>query len=494
MLISRFTGQREMLRAHGVYHYATITTLICLALYGIGFLLTGSKKGGYVFAFLPFLFAIAIRPVMPNQLGYFFFSILPQATSTVFPTLFASPQMYSGIAVMYGVLLGVAGIVRTPKTNQKDYVLPILCSLMTASLIRFRVHCWLATLPAFLILALFMWQRSRRLVWLFSVGTAILLSALLYAEMRFPIYLRGTTEIHFGLNGLSQIPFYKVWPFSSLIERLLRSHLCGVMLDWTWQIICLAGFTVWDIVGIPLCITVLLIPAIMKRSQCLSYYIFTVSVVLLSIALASSLTMGYDGYSVPGQFLYHLGWYLLPLGGVGVARLVSYSQRKMRYASTLLIAVAGISGVASGVTQRRIFRNQTAFNIQISPASWDAFHYLKEWTAGGAVVLSTSPRDREVFTISGLGGRAAYLEAPGNVVDQQALRLNPGDNRAVILSSMETAQNAGDPARFCALVTGTPITHILEEASNPLMGGLPCLRRLWLGRDGATAVWQVLRQ
>ncbi len=494
MLISRFTGQREMLRAHGAYHYATITILICLELYGIGFLLTSTKTGGYVFAFLPFLFAIALRPVMPNQLGYFFFSILPQATSSVFPTLFGAPQMYSGIAVMYGVLLGVAAIVRTPWTEQRGYVLPLLCSLMTASMIRFRVHCWLATLPAFLILALFMWRRTSRIVWLLSAVTAIAVSALLYAEMAFPIYLRGTTEIHFGFNGLSQIPFYKVWPFSSVIERLLRTHMCGVMLDWTWQMICLAGFTVWDIVGIPLCITVLLIPAIMNRSQCLSYYIFTVSVVLLSIALAASLTMGYDGYSVPGQFLYHLGWYLLPLGGVGVAWLASYAQRKMRYASILLLAVAGISGVVSAMTQHQIFRNQIAFNVLITPAAWDAFHYVKEWTPGRAVVLSTSPRDREVFAVSGLGGRAAYLEAPGNVVDQQALRLNPGDNRALILSAMETAQNAGDPVRFCALVAGTPITHILEEASNPLMSGLPCLRRLWMGRDGATAVWQVVRQ
>src|SRR5260370_4009047 len=151
MFMARFTGQRQMLRGHGVYHCAAITVLICLTLYGIGFLLTTTRTGGYVCAFLPFLFAIPMRPIMPNTLGYFFFTVLPHATSTVVPTLGTSPQMYSGIAVMYGVLLGIAAVMRMPRAERGDYVLPVVSGLMVATLLRFRVHCWIATLPVFLV-------------------------------------------------------------------------------------------------------------------------------------------------------------------------------------------------------------------------------------------------------------------------------------------------------------------------------------------------------
>jgi hypothetical protein len=494
MLIGRFTGQREMLRAHNVYHYAAITVLICLALYGIGFLLTAGRTGGYVCAFLPFLFAIAMRPIMPNGPGYFFFTVLPHATSTIYPTLWTSPQMYSGIAVTYGVLLAVAAIVRMPQGQVGDYVLPVLSGVMTAALLRFRVQCWIATLPVFLVFVFWMWYRSRRAAWLLSAAIALGVSALLYAEMSLPIYMRGTTEIHFALNGLTRIPFYQVWPFSSFIERLLKTYLSGTLLNWTWQVVCLTGFAVWDMIGIPLCIAVVLVPVIMKRSRAMSYYLFTIGVVLLSMVLAACLTMGYDGYSVPGQLPYHFGWYLLPLAGVGVAWLVSCVQKRTRRAWIFLIAIAAISGVASAWTQRRVFPSLTAEGAVITPAAWDAFQYLKEWTPDDAIVLSSNPWDRTRHTVSGLGGRSAYLDGVPNPVDDQALRLNPGDNRSLVLGAMGAAHAAGDPVRLCAVITSTPITHILEQASSRLLPNLPCLQRLWTGRDGATTVWRVVRK
>jgi len=493
MLISRFTGQREMLRVHGVYHYAAITVLICLALYGIGFLLTTSRTGAYACAFLPFLFAIAMPPIMPNGLGYFFFTVLPHATSTVFPTLWTSPQMYSGIAAMYGVLLGIAAIARMPQAQRGGYVLPVLSALMTATLLRFRIHCWLAALPVFLVFVLLMWYRSRRIVWLLSAVVSITVSALLYAEMSLPIYMHGTAELHLALNGLSALPFYKVWPFSSLTERLLQHLLSGTLLNWTWQVVCLAGFAVWDIIGIPLCMALVLVPAIMKRSQVLGYYLFTMGVILLSMVLATCLTMGYDHYSVPGQFLYHFGWYALPLGGVGVAWLVSCVERRTKHAWIFLTTIALISGIASAATPRRVLPSLAA-RILITAPAWDAFHYLKDWTPEDAVVLSSSPADRAMFLISGLGGRSAYLDAAGNSVDQQALRLNPRDNRSLMLDAMSVAHAAGDRATLCSLVTSTPITYILEQASNPLLSNLPCLHRLWTGRDGVTTVWLVVHR
>ncbi len=482
MLLARFTGQREMLRAHGVYHYAAITILICLAMYGIGFLLTTTRTGGYVCAFLPFLFAIPMRPIMPNALGYFFFTVLPHATSTIYPTMATSPQMYSGIAVMYGVLLGVAAMLRMPRAARGDYFLPVVCALMSATLLRFRVHCWIATLPVFLVFVLVMWYRSRRAAWLVSAAVAIAVSGLLYREMSLPIYMRGTAELHFALNHLSDIAFYRVWPFSSSLEALLPK--------WTREIVCIAGFTVWDILGIPLCVALVLVPAIMKRSQAIGYYLFTMGLILVSMFMATCVTMGYDPYSVPGQFLYHFGWYALPLGGVGVAWLVSYTERRLSHAKIFWIAIAIICGVATAWTQRQFVPRQTLQGLVITSAAWDAFHYLKESTPEDAIVLSSSERDRKIALVSGLGGRSGYLEMAPNPVDDQALRLNPSDNRPLALTQMAAAR---DPLTLCSAVTATPITHILEQASNPLMPNLPCLQRLWTGRDGVTAVWRVIR-
>jgi hypothetical protein len=490
MLIARFTGQREMLRAHGVYHYAAITVLICLTLYGIGFLLTATRTGGYVCAFLPFLFAIALRPIMPNTLGYFFFTVLPHATSTVAPTMGTSPQMYSGIAVMYGVLLGIAAMVRMPKADRGGYVLPIVCGLVAATLLRFRVHCWMAALPVFLVFVFAMWYRSRRAAWLLSAAVALAVSALLYREMSLPIYMRGTTELNFALNRLSDIPFYRVWPFSSSIETLLPKLFTGTLLNWTWQIVCLAGFTVWNILGIPLCIALALVPAILKRSPTIGYYLFTMGTILLSMALATCLSMGYDRYSIPAQFAYHFGWYALPLGGVCATWLVLYVQRRTRHAWMLWIAIATISGVASAWTQRQFVPSVIGPGTVITAASWDAFHYLKVSTPDNAIVLSTSPLDRRISLVSGLSARSAYLDMAPNPVDDQALRLNPSDNRSLMLNAMTAAR---DPATLCQAIAGTPITHFLEQASNPLMPNLPCLHRLWTARDGVTAVWQVVQ-
>jgi hypothetical protein len=415
--------------------------------------------------------------------------VLPHATSTVYPTLGTSPQMYSGIAVMYGALLGIAAMVRMPRAERGGYVLPVVCALMTATLLRFRVHCWMATMPVFLAFVLVMWYRSRRAAWLLAASVAVTASALLYREMSLPIYMRGTAELHLALNRLSEIPFYRVWPFSSSLERLLPKFLSGSLLNWVWQSVCLAGFTVWNIVGIPLCIALVVVPLIMKRSLTIGYYFFTMGTILLSMALATCLTLGYDRYSIPAQFAYHFGWYALPLGGVGVAWLVSCVQRRTRHAWILWIVIAAISGVASAWTQRQFVSSQTGPGTVITPAAWDAFHYLRESTPDNAIVLSTSPSDRRLSLVSGLGGRSGYLDMAPNPVDNEYLRLNPSDNRSLVLNAMTSAR---DPAAFCSVVAGTPITHVLEQTSNPLRLNLPCLHRLWTGRDGATAVWQVV--
>lgn len=362
MLLARFTGQSDMLRSHSVYHYAVVTVLICLTMYGLGFLLTASTTGGYVCAFLPFLFAIATRPIMPNTIGYFFFTALPHATSSVYPTLFTSPQMYSGVAVLYGVALGIAALLQVRGLDRADWGLLVLCSLMIASLLRFRVHCWIAAFPSFLVLVVVVFRRSRNPGWLIAGAIAIVASALLYAEMFLPVYMRGTAHVQFALNYLSNVPFYKIWPFSATVEGLLHRLLTGSQFNYIWQVVCLVGFAVWDMLGIPLCITLVLVPLIMKHGVGRSYYVFTMGLIALSIVFATCVSAGYDGYSIPGQVLYHIGWYALPLEGIGIAWLVSYLRRHTNYAPVVLLIVGTISGFASVISQREVLPSLAAID------------------------------------------------------------------------------------------------------------------------------------
>jgi hypothetical protein len=487
VLLAKFARQREMLRAHCVYHYAVITALICLAMYGIGYLLTASSTGGYVCASLPFSFSIATPPLMAVHPGYFFFTILPQASSSVFPVLFTSPQMYSGIAVMYGVMLGIAALVRAPR----GVALPLVCSLMVAALLRFRIHCWLAAMPLFLLVMLMIWYRTKRSIWLLPAAVAIIVSGLLYAEMLRPEYMRGTAEIRLKINDLWQFTFYRLWPFSKPIFHMLQVLLPTQVFYGARSIACDAGFTIFDMLGIPLCAALVFGWTIMKRSQTTGYYLFTLGIVAVSMFLALVLNTGYDQYSVHGQLLLHVGWYALPIGGVCVAWLISRLHWHAQYAWMFLPIIALTLAITATISQRLVFPELNDTLDVITASSWDAFQYLKERTPKTAIVISTSPLDRKTALVPGLGGRSAYWDYAPNPVDDQAFKLNPRDDRSRMLKEMTAAK---DPATFCSVITGTPITHVLEEPSDRLMRNLPCLQQLWTGRDGVTSVWQVVRR
>jgi hypothetical protein len=81
-----------------------------------------------------------------------------------------------------------------------------------------------------------------------------------------------------------------------------------------------------------------------------------------------------------------------------------------------------------------------------------------------SVILGNLADWRPDFVISGLAGRAAYLEAGAHRMDRQAQRLNPADNRPRIVSAL---QKATDQEQFYQLLLSTPITHLLEDQQNP---------------------------
>ena len=109
-----------------------------------------------------------------------------------------------------------------------------------------------------------------------------------------------------------------------------------------------------------------------------------------------------------------------------------------------------------------------------------------------SVILTNRYWNTYNFVVSGLTGRAVYLEAhENNPVDELALGLNPRDDREAITKAL---WSAGSDDWFRSLLRSTPITHVLEFANDPWPAHPPsCLTRLWENPEHTVIVWQVIR-
>ncbi|MHC5828979.1 MAG: hypothetical protein ACYT04_77005, partial [Nostoc sp.] len=128
------------------------------------------------------------------------------------------PQMYSGMLVAYGILLGVLHISVRCYQKQPVGVVLIITAIMIVAISRFRIHVFLPMLPGFLLLAAYGWKRTKQKAYLVAAGLAVALSLVIYLEMHSPIYLSGTASLKLNFNGLTDFgdgtnPFNS-WPFS----------------------------------------------------------------------------------------------------------------------------------------------------------------------------------------------------------------------------------------------------------------------------------------
>lgn len=220
------------------------------------------------------------------------------------------------------------------------------------------------------------------------------------------------------------------------------------------------------------------------------------SAVATSICLAIFLTTDYDRYSVGGQFPYHTRWYLFPFAGVALWKIGRFLQKRFSLPTAVwtsfvwIVLVAGLLyrsvGPASLLT--RLGRGA---RVAVKAEEWPAFIYLREHTPPDSVILTNRSWGASRFVVSGLAGRAAYLELPGNPVDKQALKLNPRDDRVAITKAL---WSAASDQQFSSLIRSTPITHILEFQDHPWPVHPPdCLIRLWENREHTLIIWQVAR-
>ncbi|TMP96146.1 MAG: hypothetical protein E6L07_06020 [Verrucomicrobia bacterium] len=220
------------------------------------------------------------------------------------------------------------------------------------------------------------------------------------------------------------------------------------------------------------------------------------SAVATSIGFAIILASDYDRYSLGGQFPLHTRWYLFPFAGVALWRIGRFLQKRFSWPAavwTFLVSIVLVAGLlyrtAGPASPLTLFNRQT--RLAIKAEEWPAFVYLREHTPPDSVVLTNKSWGAYQFVVSGLAGRAAYQELPGNPVDKQALKLNARDDRVAITKAL---WSAASDAQFSSLLRSTPITHILEFQDHPWPVHPPdCLTRLWENREHTLIIWQVAR-
>ena len=113
------------------------------------------------------------------------------------------------------------------------------------------------------------------------------------------------------------------------------------------------------------------------------------------------------------------------------------------------------------------------------------FYYLHETAPADAVIVTNQRVNQPVFVLSGLTGRAAYLEFANNPIDKWAKLLHPQDDRMKRIQELWTLH---DPAIFRAVLRQTHATMLLEYADSPLAveGGRPGLTQVCAVRTSSS--------
>ncbi|MEH1988499.1 MULTISPECIES: hypothetical protein [unclassified Nostoc] len=488
MLLSRFTGQTDMLRVHIVYHYIIIEIGMCLALYSIVKTLTRSRVAAYLATATMYITAISYPPLVKNEIGYFYFTLFPHVSSGIEPAILTSPQMYSGMLVAYGILLGVLLISIRCYKKQPVNVLLIIAAIMVVATSRFRIHVFLPMLPGFVLLSAYGWKRTRQRIYLVAVGVAVTLSLLIYLEMKSPIYLSGTTSLKLGFNNLTDpkdwTNWMTSWPFSTKIyDFLSRLIHNSTVFKWVWQIVSMSAFVALNMIGIPLLIiNIIYLFCKPARQEFLLFTSLSVWMVVVSTLGAICLTTDYDNYSVGGQLLLPTSWYPFLLAIPGLYQVYQFVRPHLSLSISMQISTVVAFVVLSLIAQQlarpsRLMVNLLSEQVNLNTNERMAMTYIHDKTPQNSVILTNKYVDDDIFLLSGISGKAAYLEGAGNTVDQQSLRVYPSDNRRQVIKDLWTTAKS---ERFCRLLMATPATHLIEYSTHPLLINDPaCMQPIW---------------
>ncbi|QKQ73067.1 hypothetical protein [Nostoc sp. TCL240-02] len=488
MLLSRFTGQTDMQRVQIVYHYIIIEIGMCLALYSIVKTLTNSRVAGYLATATMYVTAIPYSPFVKNDIGLFYFTLFPHVSSGIEVLSIFTPQMYSGMLVAYGILLGILHIsVRCYKKQPVDVVL-IITTIMVISTSRFRIHVFLSMLPGFVFLAVYGWKRTKQKAYLIAASLAIILGLLICLEMKSSYYLAGSASIKLGFNNLTNpkewTNWINAWPFSQNIYHLV-SHLIpnSTVFKWVWQIVSMSAFVALNMIGIPL----IIITSIYLSSKSVrqEFFLFTsliVWMIVVSTLSAICLTSDYDSYSLAGQMMFPPRWYLFLLMIPGFHYIYQFFQPHLSLTRPIQISLVVAFVVISLAVQQLarpslLMTKMYSEGATINASERMTFAYLHDNTPKNSVILTDKYVDDSNFLLTSITGRAAYLEKTYDVISELTLKAYPLDNREQVIKNLwATSQSE----QFCQLLMATPATHVIEYSTHPLLVNNPlCIQSIW---------------
>ena len=125
---------------------------------------------------------------------------------------------------------------------------------MTVATLRFRIHVFLVLFPLCLVALAVLWKRTPAWLPPALAVVAVVLSGLLYEEMKGPAYLPATTNIHIGYNGLTGPGCWMTeWPLAAQAHGLVDDISSDPEIrKWLWQVVSMTGFSMFNVIGLPL--------------------------------------------------------------------------------------------------------------------------------------------------------------------------------------------------------------------------------------------------
>ncbi|MEH2333281.1 hypothetical protein [Nostoc sp.] len=489
VLLSRFTGQTDMLRVQIIYHNIIIGIGMCLALYSIVKILTSSKVAGYLATATMYITAISYPPLMATEFDFGYFTLFPHVSSGIEPAILIAPQMYSGILVAYGILLGVLLIsIRCYRKQPVDIVL-IITAIMVVATSRFRIHVFLPMLPGFVLLAAYGWKRTSQRVYLVAAGLAVALSLLIYLEMQSPIYLSSTASLSLGLNSLSNpqewpYRFINEWPFSTKIHDLLSGLIRNsTVFKWVWQILSICTHVALSMIGIPLLIITSIYLFCQPAHQ--EFLLFRSLIVWMTVVSALGVTclkLSYDDFSLAGELLLLIRWYPFLLMIPGLYQVYQFLQPHISLTRptqiSLVVAFVVIYLAAQQLARPSIL--MTALYSEAATVSANermALTYIHDNTPQNSVTLTDKYLKDRNFVLTSITGRPTYLQKDYDDISELTLKNFPSENREQVIKDLwATSQSE----QFCRLLIATPATHLIEYSTHPLLVNDPvCIQPIW---------------
>jgi hypothetical protein len=293
-------------------------------------------------------------------------------------------------------------------------------------------------------------------------------------------------------NGVA---FFNSWPFAErawdVLQQLSFSATCR---KWIWQCLSMTMFSLANIIGIPLLAGTaycLLSPPTRRLYAPVMYG--GIAMALLSIILAILIATPYDNYSVGGQLVLHTRWYLYFLGPVAVWLVYRFLRDRAHWpagwaAASLTTAALVAVMTVTPLSLRWYVRSPPPGVFTLSEDEWLAVRYIRDHTPAESVVLTNRFLGDHV-ALSGLTGRASYLDYTPNPIDAWLCRLDPADNRQQRIKDLWTT---AEPSLFRERLCRTRATVLVEYAESPLLVRRPSgLVRLWSSPRGQVTVWGI---